>query len=529
MKKILNAFFLTMIALVTFSCSDVPSPYDINEGGGGEGPALIGDGTKENPYDVASAMKKQDNSEAWVMGYIVGCVKDKSIQADAVFEPPFTNAANVLIAATATEKNYKNCIPVQLTFGTDVRTALNLVDNAANLGKAVVIQGKLVAYFGVPGLKEPTAAVLDGKDIGGGTDPEPGDKDNPFGLDASNPVNSFSTDFEDLVANTDYALAGWTNVAAQGNRKWQGKTFTNTTTSGVDKYIQATAQGATAGTTYESWFITPAFTVNSIEGKKVTFDCSGAFFVATTTLKVYFLELVAGKMTQTQINIAGIPTSGDNVWTPGLSIDLTPFAGKVGFVGFQYIGIGGSGTSASYRLDNIKAGEASGGTTPDPDPVGANLVVNPSFENWTATLPTAWDAETYNTGITKSTEIKHSGANAINHTSASKTIKLQQEVDVVGGKTYRISYWYLDNDAKAKCRMWSTWVAGTATLDDNKAELQDPDNVKYSVDDPAWKQVSMTLAAPATATKFRFEVRTNKETELGGSIYFDDFEVVEVK
>ena len=55
MKKILNALFLTIITLVTFSCSDVPAPYDIEGGGNGEGPALTGDGTKENPYDIASA------------------------------------------------------------------------------------------------------------------------------------------------------------------------------------------------------------------------------------------------------------------------------------------------------------------------------------------------------------------------------------------------------------------------------------------------------------------------------------------
>ena len=72
MKKILNALFLTLLAVFTFSsCSDVPAPYDINGGGNGEGPALTGDGTKENPYDIASAMAKQDNSEAWVMGYIL--------------------------------------------------------------------------------------------------------------------------------------------------------------------------------------------------------------------------------------------------------------------------------------------------------------------------------------------------------------------------------------------------------------------------------------------------------------------------
>lgn len=531
MKKIINAFFLTIIALVTFSCSDVPSPYDINDGGNGGGPSLAGDGTKENPFDVASAMKKQDNSEAWVMGYIVGCVKDKSIQADAVFEPPFTNSANILIAATATEKNYKNCIPVQLTFGTDVRAALNLVDNGANLGKAVVIQGKLVAYFGVPGLKEATAAVLDGKDVGGGgTEPEPGDKDNPFGLDASNPVNSFSANFEDVVANSDYTLAGWTNAAAQGNRKWQGKTFTNTTSGGVDKYIQATAQGATAGTTYESWFITPAFTVNNIEGNKIVFDCSGAFFVASTTLKVYFLELVAGKMTQTEINVTGIPTSGENVWTPGLSIDLTPFAGKVGFVGFQYIGIGGTGTSASYRLDNIIAGEGSGGTDPDPDPDPSetNLVVNPGFEDWTAALPTAWD-NSYNTGVSKETSIKHGGNNSLKHTSAAKAVEMQQEVTIEPGKKYRISYWYLDNDANAKVRPWSYWVdASNKTIVDN-ADVLRPDT--YSEDNAAWQQVKFELVAPATAVKFRFDVRSYTSVKDGptGAIYLDDFEVVEIK
>ena len=71
MKKILNALFLTLLTVFTFSsCSDVPSPYDIL--GEGDVPELTGDGTKENPYDIASAKQKQDGSIAWVQGYIVG-------------------------------------------------------------------------------------------------------------------------------------------------------------------------------------------------------------------------------------------------------------------------------------------------------------------------------------------------------------------------------------------------------------------------------------------------------------------------
>ena len=54
MKKILNALFMTLLAVFTFSsCSDVPAPYDIL--GEGDVPGLTGDGTKENPYNIATA------------------------------------------------------------------------------------------------------------------------------------------------------------------------------------------------------------------------------------------------------------------------------------------------------------------------------------------------------------------------------------------------------------------------------------------------------------------------------------------
>ena len=49
MKKILNALFLTLLAVFTFSsCSDVPAPYDIL--GEGDVPGLPGDGSKRSVY-----------------------------------------------------------------------------------------------------------------------------------------------------------------------------------------------------------------------------------------------------------------------------------------------------------------------------------------------------------------------------------------------------------------------------------------------------------------------------------------------
>lgn len=70
-----------------------------------------------------------------------------------------------------------------------------------------------------------------------------------------------------MVANSDYELEGWYNVAVEGGRRWQGKTFNNTTTGKTDKYIQATSYGGT-GEKFECWFATPAFEVDQVKDKK---------------------------------------------------------------------------------------------------------------------------------------------------------------------------------------------------------------------------------------------------------------------
>lgn len=360
MKKILNALFLTIITLVTFSCSDVPAPYDIDGGGNGGGSSLTGEGTKDNPYDIASAMKKQDNSEAWVMGYIVGSINDKSISTDAVFEPPFTNPANILIAASATESDYKKCIPVQLVSQTDVRSALNLVDNGDNLGKAVVIKGQLTKYFGVAGLKSPTAAVIDGKDIGDGGD-TPSDGDLASLLDPSNPVAEIINKFDDAVADADYKPAGYVNFSEAGSRTWRGKAD-NT----GNMLIQATAYNANQESVI-SWFVTPALNVDQMAVKKLTFDCVSAYYADGTGLEVYFLEKNGDKLTQTKLTIGTLPQQAEGYSDPvTLTADLSALAGKVGFVGFKYIG-GGTATG-TYQIDNLYIGKEAGGVDPKPEP-----------------------------------------------------------------------------------------------------------------------------------------------------------------
>ena len=403
MKKILNALFLTLLTVCTFSsCSDVPAPYDIL--GEGDVPGLTGDGTKENPYSIEAAQQKQDGTIAWVQGYIVGTVENyEDPSGSAKFAAPFTAKNNLLIAASATETNVKNCVCVQLSSGTELYSKLNLAENATNLGHILAIQGSLEKFYGFPGVKSTTAATLDGKDVGGSGETDP---DNPLGLDDSNPVNSFSATFDDAVNNNDYLLANWYNVAVAGGRRWQGKIFNNT-----DKYIQATSYNA-SGSNFECWFVTPAFKVDEIADKTVSFKCAVynyATAAANSNLEVYFLKLVNGKMESSKLTIDGMPTT-DNTWVP-LEAKLDSYAGQTGFVGFKYTST--SSTEAlSYRLDDIQAGKGQGGgETPGE---GTELLTNGGFENWADGYPTGWkSASTASSATLEQSTDKRSGASSV--------------------------------------------------------------------------------------------------------------------
>ena len=90
-------------------------------------------------------------------GYIVGAIGDKSWSAESSeWAAPFTLKTNLMIAASADEKDWTKCVPVQLPAGT-VRDELNLVDHPENLGKQVTLTGNVEKYFGKPGFKGVTS------------------------------------------------------------------------------------------------------------------------------------------------------------------------------------------------------------------------------------------------------------------------------------------------------------------------------------------------------------------------------------
>lgn len=140
----------------TYRVDDVVAGKKVEGGDTPVPPVGDNDGSAEKPYTVADVIGGATGNDVWVTGYIVGAVNDKSI-SDAVFTAPFALASNILLAATPGETNVANCIPIQLLSGTEARTALNLLDTPANLGKQVSIKGNLASYFGKPGQKGSTA------------------------------------------------------------------------------------------------------------------------------------------------------------------------------------------------------------------------------------------------------------------------------------------------------------------------------------------------------------------------------------
>ena len=127
-----------------------------------------GNGTEATPYTVAEAIAQNNSgAEAWVVGYIVGWYDYNSNSALVTTLDGEVAATNIALADNASETTAANTLAIQLPAG-DLRTALNLKDNPANLGKKVAIKGKLIKYFGICGLKECNGYKLDGTTGGGG-------------------------------------------------------------------------------------------------------------------------------------------------------------------------------------------------------------------------------------------------------------------------------------------------------------------------------------------------------------------------
>lgn len=132
-----------------------------------------GDGTKANPFTVEEviALNNTLSGKQYVKAYIVGQVNGAVLTTGAEFKAPFTPSTNsstgvqntyntnLLIASSANETDPTKCVPVQLPSG-NVRTNFNLPENPEMDGKLVLLNGDLIKYFGVPGIKNTVSIVV---------------------------------------------------------------------------------------------------------------------------------------------------------------------------------------------------------------------------------------------------------------------------------------------------------------------------------------------------------------------------------
>ena len=326
----------TMRGLIGYELSKDP-------GTGGDTPTPTptpGDaGTKEKPYTVANVQAGATGTGVWVKGYIVGWIDGKTLADGAKFNADgVTVSSNVMLADAADAATTAKIIPVQLPSG-EIRKAVNLQDNPANYKKEVLLKGNLVAYFGVPGLKEVSAAVIDGKEYPMGGDDQP----------SGDVVTSLDENFD---ASTDIP-AGWFQKQAAGDKAWYVRNFNE------NNYI--TMSGFKGTAPFDQWLLSPAIDMDKVSDKTLTFDTQvNGYGATTTTLKVYIVTDPANLATATELKatFATAPAAGADgktkysEWVKSGNVDLAKYKGKV-YIAFRYQA-SKDANYATWCVDNVK-------------------------------------------------------------------------------------------------------------------------------------------------------------------------------
>lgn len=139
-----------------------------------------GRGTEENPYTVTEALEWDNNGrKAWTQGYIVGSIKagvaTVTSSDDIIFGADAEDLNNVVIAASADERDWTKCMAVELKG--KLRSQINLVAHPEFLGELLAVKGTYADYLGMNGIVygSDTEFYLQGVDL-------PGTKTNPYSV-----------------------------------------------------------------------------------------------------------------------------------------------------------------------------------------------------------------------------------------------------------------------------------------------------------------------------------------------------------
>lgn len=219
---------------------------------------VTGEGTLESPYTtsdvIALGNKTKDVSGGvfYVRGYIVGQVNGMNMNNLELNEPWGTQdgktyQTNIVIADSQTETDATKMVPVQLPSGA-LRTGLNLPENPSMYGKEIIIYGSLEGYFSAAGVKNPTYAVVDGKELG------------------TKPVETTGKELLNETLLTQASFDKFTVVSVTGDEyKWTFDAKYGAKMSGYNNDTKTTVPN-------EDWFITPALDLTGKSAATITFN-----------------------------------------------------------------------------------------------------------------------------------------------------------------------------------------------------------------------------------------------------------------
>lgn len=322
----------------------------------GFAPAFAGTGSEADPYTVADILSMDlDNTNitsAYVKGYIVGSLKNGSFsEANASFSAEGAQASNIMIADDASCTDFNLVAAVQLVNKSDIRTALNLVDNPGNLGKQLTIAGKVTKYCGHIGVKSPTAFTLG---EGGGTTP-----DDPVTPPVAGPLFSetFGAGMGDFTTENVTLPEGLSYI------------FKADTQYG---YIKASAYASGKSYASEAYLVSPVFDATKAAKLTAKFDQALNYFASIDAAKTEatIVARVEGGEWQT-LTIPTYPENTDWTFVNTGDIDLSAFDGKKFQIAFRY-----TSTDTKAGTWEIKNFEINGeGTLGNDAPVVENVKV----------------------------------------------------------------------------------------------------------------------------------------------------------
>ncbi len=322
----------------------------------GFAPAFAGTGTEADPYTVADILAMDlDNTNitsAYVKGYIVGSLKNGSFtDKNASFSAEGAVASNIMIADDASCTDFNLVAAVQLVSKTDIRTALNLVDNPGNLGKQLTIAGNVTKYCGHMGVQKPTAFTLG---EGGGTTP-----DDPVTPPVAGPLFSetFGAGMGDFTTENVTLPEGLSYI------------FKADTQYG---YIKASAYASGKSYASEAYLVSPVFDATKAAKLTASFDQLVNFFTDIETAKTQasVVARVEGGEWQT-LTIPTYPEKTGWTFVNTGDIDLSAFDGKKFQIAFRY-----TSTDTKAGTWEIKNFEINGeGTLGNDAPVVENVKV----------------------------------------------------------------------------------------------------------------------------------------------------------